>query len=67
MPSSTPRAFQSAQCILDVTIHDYKVYDKGLYQIKWNLPPHKQRVVHFDRLKPYLDMQEEQGPTADHV
>eukprot|EP00731_Ephydatia_muelleri_P025679 Em0017g762a len=31
-----------------------KVYEKGVYQIKWNLPPHKQQVVHFDRLKPYL-------------
>ena len=31
-----------------------KVYEKGVYQIKWNLPSHKQQVVHFDRLKPYL-------------
>ena len=38
-----------------------------VYQIKWNLPPHKQQVVHFDRLKPYLNRQEEQGPTADQA
>ena len=44
-----------------------KVYDNGVYQIKWNLPPHKQRVVHIDHLKPYMNRQEEQGPTADHV
>ena len=44
-----------------------KVYDNGVYQIKWNLPPHKQQVVHFDRLKPYLNRQEEQEPTADQA
>ena len=35
-----------------------KVHDNGVHQIKWNLPPHKQQGVHFDRLKPYLNRQE---------
>ena len=43
------------------------MYDNGVYQIKWNLPPHKQQVVHFDRSKPYLNRQEEQEPTADQA
>ena len=36
---------------------------KCVYQIKWNLP-HKQQVVHFDRLKPYLtrDLDDERMP-----
>ena len=38
-----------------------------MYLMKWNLPPHKQQVVHFDRLKPYLNRQEEQGPTVDQA
>ena len=44
-----------------------KVYDNGVYLMKWNLPPHKQQVVHFDRLKPYLNRQEEQRPTVDQA
>ena len=38
-----------------------KVYDNGVYQIKRNLPPHKQQVVHFDRLKPYMN-RDQSGP-----
>ena len=42
-----------------------KVYEKGVYQIKWNLPPHKQQVVHFDRLKPYLTRHLDDEPMPD--
>ena len=42
-----------------------KVYKKGVYQIKWNLPPHKQQVVHFDRLKPYLTRHLDDEPMPD--
>ena len=42
-----------------------KVYEKGVYQIKWNLPPHKQQVVHCDRLKPYLTRHLDDEPMPD--
>ena len=42
-----------------------KVYEKGVYQIKWNLSSHKQQVVHFDRLKPYLTRHLDDEPMPD--
>ena len=42
-----------------------KVYKKGVYQIKWNLPPHKQQIVHFNCLKPYLTRHLDDEPMPD--